>query len=256
MVKPERIYKYEPMSVQALSNLKAEVIYFNSPRNFNDPFDCNMALEVSAPYVDELPFIKTFLLEETNGTDGQVEIEKMSESEIAAMGIVMARKYMEDRKAWAFDSYGICCFSEANDNLLMWSHYASSGKGFCLEFDSTRQPFDAIQRVNYTSRPAKLNFRRLFSVEHVYLLHALFCSKSSDWKYEREWRIFHQSANKAEHYPSSSLTGIYLGPEIESAHADILQLIIRGKSPHVKIYRGTRSKDAFKVAFSEVLPNS
>jgi Protein of unknown function (DUF2971). len=150
---PKKIYKYEPLSIQALANLKSELIYFNSPSNFNDPFDCNMALEVNAPYVDEIPFIKTFLLEETKGTDGEVTIEGSSENEIAAMGMVVANHYMDDRKAWAFNSYGICCFSEANDNLLMWSHYASSGRGFCLEFDSTREPFDKIQRIKYTNNP-------------------------------------------------------------------------------------------------------
>lgn len=244
------------MSIQALANLKSEFIYFNSPRNFNDPFDCDMALDVSVPYVDEIPFIKNFLLEETKGNDGAVEIEGMSEGEIAAMGMVMARNYMDDRKAWAFNSYGICCFSETNDNLLMWSHYASSGKGFCLEFDSAREPFDKIQRVKYTNNPSKLNFRKLFSVDKLYLLYALFCTKSSHWKYEKEWRIFHNNANKAEKYPTSSLTGIYLGPEIDDAHAEIIRLILQGQNSHIRVYKGSRSRDAYKVTFSEVLPIS
>ncbi len=240
------------MSIQALANLKSEIIYFNSPSNFNDPFDCNMALAVNAPYVDEIPFIRTLLLEETKGTDGEVKIEGMSENEIAAMGMVMANNYMNDRKAWAFNSYGICCFSETNDNLLMWSHYASSGRGFCLEFDSTREPFDSIQRIKYTNTPSKLNFRKLFSVDNLYLLHTLFCTKSSHWKYEKEWRIFNKNSNKAEKYPTSSLTGVYLGPEIDNSHAEIIRLIIQQQNPNVKIYKGARSMDAYKVAFSEI----
>ena len=86
--KPRSVYKYEPMSIQALANLKSETIYFNSPLNFNDPFDCNMGLEVSAPYIDEIPFIRDFLLEETKGTAGEAKIKGMSEGEIAAMGLV------------------------------------------------------------------------------------------------------------------------------------------------------------------------
>lgn len=252
MRKPEKIYKYEPMTIQALANLKSNSIYFNSPSNFNDPFDCNMALEVSPPYLDEIPFIKKFLLEETQGTKGESTIEGLSEGEIAAMGMVMAQNYMRDRKAWAFSSYGICCFSETNDNLLMWSHYASSGKGFCLEFDSSREPFDKIRRVKYTSKQLKVNFSRLFSVDQLYLLNALFCTKSNDWKYEKEWRIFNKDARQAESYPASSLTGIYLGPEVEETYAEIVHLIARKQNPRVRIYKGTRSSESYKVVFSEV----
>lgn len=34
-----------------------------------------------------------------------------------------------------FKNSYVTCFSETNDNFLMWSHYASSHKGVCLEFD-------------------------------------------------------------------------------------------------------------------------
>lgn len=251
MTKPNKIYKYEPMSIQSLANLKSESIYFNLPANFNDPFDCNMALSVGTPYVDELPSIKTFLLEETQGTDGATRIAAMTEGELAAMGMVMAQKHMDDRKAWAFSSYGICCFSETNDNLLMWSHYASSGKGFCLEFDSSCDPFDKIRRVRYANEPPKLNFRRLFSVDQLYFLDALFCTKSTHWKYEKEWRIFSGDANKAEKYPTSSLTGIYFGPEVSDIYVEIVCLILQSQNPRIKTYKGYRSRDAYKVEFSE-----
>lgn len=33
----------------------------------------------------------------------------------------------------------VACFTTRNDNFLMWSHYASSHKGICLEFDVSRQ---------------------------------------------------------------------------------------------------------------------
>jgi len=249
---PNKIYKYEPMSIQALANLKSESIYFNSPLNFNDPFDCNMALKICAPYLEEIPFIKEFLLEETQESDGAAKIESMSEGEIAAMGMVLAENYMKDRKSWPFASCGICCFSETNDNLLMWSHYASSGKGFCLEFDSSREPFDRIQPVKYVDAPPELNFKRVFTVDKLYLLDALFCTKSIHWSYEKEWRIFHQDASRAENYPTSSLTGVYFGPEVDDSYAEIICLILQGQHPHIKFYKGARSNESYKVDFKEV----
>lgn len=250
--KPEKIYKYEPMSIQALANLKSESIYFNSPLNFNDPFDCNMALKVTEPYVDEIPTIKKFLLEETKSNNGVSEIEKLSDNEIAAMGMVLAEKYMQDRKTWAFNSWGICCFSETNDNLLMWSHYSSSGQGFCLEFDCSSDPFNKIQPVKYVDKPPELNFEKLFQVDQLYLLNALFCTKSVHWSYEKEWRIFYQEANNLKSYHTASLTGIYFGPEIEDNFAEIICLILQGQHPNIKFYKGTRSKESYKVTFTEV----
>lgn len=38
---PKRLYKYQPLTSQTLANLKNQVIYFGSPQNFNDPYDCN-----------------------------------------------------------------------------------------------------------------------------------------------------------------------------------------------------------------------
>lgn len=32
----------------------------------------------------------------------------------------------------------ISCFSKRYDSILMWSHYASSHEGVCIEFDETR----------------------------------------------------------------------------------------------------------------------
>ena len=34
------LYKYEAFSTQSLLNLKKQIIYFGSPLNFNDPYDC------------------------------------------------------------------------------------------------------------------------------------------------------------------------------------------------------------------------
>jgi hypothetical protein len=31
----------------------------------------------------------------------------------------------------------LCSFSECNDSILMWSHYAKDHKGFCVEYDLT-----------------------------------------------------------------------------------------------------------------------
>jgi hypothetical protein len=253
---PKKIYKYEPMEIQSLMNLKSEAIYFNSPSNFNDPFDCNMDVKLSSPYLDELPYILKSLKEEAEflGKSEQeiLELEAMSEGEIAAMGIVLAEKFIKDKASAVFDSKGVCCFSKTNDNLLMWSHYASSGKGFCLEFDSTKEPFNKVTPVKYVSEPPKLDYKRVFTTDTTYWIEAFFCTKSAHWNYEKELRIFHKEVNKVAYYPTESLTGVYFGPESDDTFLEIICLILQGQHKGIKFYKGYRSNESYKVTFKEV----
>jgi hypothetical protein len=41
---PEKLYKYESFSTQALTNLKSSQLYFSIPNKFNDPFDCTLPI--------------------------------------------------------------------------------------------------------------------------------------------------------------------------------------------------------------------
>jgi hypothetical protein len=47
---------------------------------------------------------------------------------------------------------GVACFSERNDNLLMWSHYGGQYKGLCLEFRTEHEPFNKLFPVKYVER--------------------------------------------------------------------------------------------------------
>ena len=53
-------------------------------------------------------------------------------------------------------------------------------------------------------------------------------------------------------YLLEALTGIYLGPDMEQDCLEIIALIIGGQNPNVKLYRGRRSSELFKVEFEQV----
>lgn len=240
------------MTIQSLTNLKAQAIYFNSPLNFNDPFDCSMELKLRVPYIDELPYILEFLREEIEDDSKFKEVENLSEGELSAMGMVLVENFLKERTVNTYNTKGVCCFSETNDNLLMWSHYASSAKGFCLEFDYSHNNFGKILPVKYVKNPPTVDYKRVFSIDRLYFLKTLLCTKSSNWKYEKEWRAFHNEVNKVYHYSKESLTGVYFGPEIDQDFFEIICLILQGQHPDIKFYKGTRSTDLYKVDFEEV----
>ena len=71
MDKPKKIYKYQPISQYSLRNLKNNHIYFNSPRNFNDPFDTFQ--EVKIKDLSEVRMKDTFW---GNGKERKVDVYK------------------------------------------------------------------------------------------------------------------------------------------------------------------------------------
>jgi hypothetical protein len=101
-------------------------------------------------------------------------------------------KYEYALKRWKKDrneDYGLICFSETWDNLLVWSHYAEKHRGIALGFEVAEQD---IFRVSYITDRFKIPFccktKQIIDGEKI--LTDLLSSKSIDWKYEAEHRIF------------------------------------------------------------------
>jgi hypothetical protein len=149
---------------------------------------------------------------------------------------------------------GVTCFSELNDNLLMWSHYGGGYKGFCLQFTTALLPFDKIKKVIYRKDLPTVDFAHLLNTPDNYgrVLDELFCTKSEDWAYEAEWRAIHAQANTRYTYPADSLTGVYFGPDISEESKEIICLILGGQNEIVKFWQGKLSKTEFKVEFEQI----
>ena len=73
----------------------------------------------------------------------------------------------------------ICCFSTDYRHTLLWSHYADSHQGCCLEVEvaSKLEPHN-VHYSPYTPRAARRNIEEILT------------HKSTYWKYENEVRFF------------------------------------------------------------------
>lgn len=91
------------------------------------------------------------------------------------------------------------------DNQLMWSHYANSYSGICVEYDLTKMNdfFGFFYPVQYTEKRATVSLADLGiglevvdgkynvvqkEVDIVPLINYLLC-KNKCWEYEKKWRI-------------------------------------------------------------------
>jgi len=253
MVIPAALYKYESFSAQSIENLKNQVIYFGSPLRFNDPYDCALFPSINEPSDAEVEHIRSQYLGKNDLVD-KVRTQFVNAS-IPALRIMLLRigQDVVDREVQRFLSQrGVSCFSERADNLLMWSHYAGHHKGFCLEFKTSSEPFEKIRKVKYSEQMPAFDLVPMLCDQDFDQVLDLFCTKSLDWQYEREWRAIHKEAGTAYTYPADALTGIYFGPEASFTSFEIVALVLAGQNEHVNLWKGKRSKADFSVDFELV----
>ena len=185
---PQKFYRYRSLSNEyELDNIMQGQIWLSIPAEFNDPYDSMINIDL-----DEI--LKKYL-------EADKEIIQQYNS-LSRGDKRKARRYIEKEKAKLEkdinkeleilrESFGIACFSESYDSLLMWSHYADYHRGICLEYS-----FEEIKNIApfcpviYTDRFENLvNYVDIKQDEVSDDAIKLFMTKSKDWSYENEWRI-------------------------------------------------------------------
>ncbi len=144
--------------------------WVSNPKDFNDPFEFVMRSNY-------------FLSEENKVIQlplKQIEVKREIESEI--------------------DKLGVVCYSELEEEILMWSHYADGHRGMALVFDVENPIAKSIAKVNYIEQLPEMNFesdpRNIKSG-----LSQTIISKSKSWEYEKEWRQIISMKGKHIEYP-------------------------------------------------------
>jgi len=187
----------------------------------------------------------------------------------------------ELRERWDYacqrfiDTHGILCLSESPDNALMWAHYADNHTGLVLEFDENHPFFD--QRFS-SSMPTRhllqvMYQRNLpllpFPLPYAEDLFAFWLTKTSDWAYEREWRMalpLDQAASVLEATPYSvhlfrlpleAILGVILGARMPPSEKMRIVALIRSQPQlqHVTLYQATLDETTFSVVVRELLTN-
>ena len=252
MNKPDRIYKYEPFTSQSLQNLKAQSIYFGSPLGFNDPYDCALKAGIEEPSDKDIEKIKTHYLNDADlPVSARKEFEGKSIEDLKNIITRSAQAMLRTHTESFLKNKGVTCFSERNDDLLMWSHYGGRYKGFCLEFDTNFEAFTKMRRVTYTNEMPRINAAKMLVENDYDQILDLFCTKSDAWVYEKEWRSIHNDVGTLFTYEAQALKSVYLGPDIDRQSMEIICLILSGQNPEVEFWQGHRSEEKFEVYFEK-----
>lgn len=251
MEKPTRIYKYESFSPRSLQNLKAQAIYFGSPKGFNDPYDCAITVATNALSNEDLEKVRSSYLQSADTPANiKAQMRALSPESLREKLVAPVKKIAEKEAEEFLARRGISCFSETCNDLLMWSHYGGRYKGYCLEFSTAFEPFTRMRKVAYAAKMPKLDLTEILLKNNLdKIIDDLFCTKAESWDYEKEWRCIHNVAGTMFGYDAAALTGVYFGPDIDIESLEIICLILAGQNPNVTLWRGKRSAEEFKVEF-------
>lgn len=251
---PSRLFKYLNIDRYSIHNLKNLKVYFNNSSFLNDPFDFlldEIKLEVT---IEDIINLYNDSIDESSLGNPHVnnfsEIPQDFKNNAFEIGRVKYRYFITE----TFRNKGVYCFSSINDNILLWSHYAGGHRGICLEFDSKQ--FDKALEMKYFSvypsiRPIdqmrRYNLSRSQDMNEEILLPLL--SKSIDWSYEKEWRIFHEQSNYLFGYEPTALKSVYFGLKAERHNIELISSILRNKYRNVNTYKAVKNRDKYKIDF-------
>lgn len=207
---PKRFYKYYPIeSWQYMC--RDWTIRFTPPDDFNDPFEFLPAITGLAcdDNLYEL-FESNFSMQVTKGAE---EVWKGLDSnlrEIFSMKVLelpfnlnknILYKNFLDLVQMATPRFasllpqkikslvGVLCLTTQNDNLLMWSHYGNSYKGFVVEYDAKNEFFHRGEDINFTLRPVMYASTRPNKNINELDINDFLYIKSNIWAYENEYRL-------------------------------------------------------------------
>ena len=208
-------------------------LWFSDPKDFNDPYDLNLNLIVPNYNRDDISILVKLFKEKGI-------VFKNSDEEIINRFISNPMLIKETIQDAYLNKYvpevGICCFSQTEYNLLMWSHYADKHHGICLKFDMDldKSFFTIPLKVNYPDHYPTFDYLSIRKNQEE-LIQFFMGTKSIDWKYENEIRIvkYKQYTDYFRgkiNFNKSSLVEVIFGYKIDKDTISNLKTLIQGIS--------------------------
>lgn len=184
-----------------------------------------------------------------------VNIEQMSFNEFCKL----INKGYKNRKKGEQLVHKVSCFSEINDSVLMWSYYANSHKGVCVEFDFQKLDDKIEQNKRIKGAVAKVQYSPLRvdrTQESTFSENRSVFSKASMWAHEHEWRIAY--SGDREYLPLDCVSAVYLGLRFEeglkidkgNTYKYLIKLLL--SNTKLKVYMAYMAEDTYGIKFRKI----
>lgn len=182
------MYHYTKFDIGINKIIINNTLQFSDPTVFNDPFDCNeklLKIDIEGVNLDETI---SKISSELNIPKNLIENLKRLLKEPNNITEILKNEKQK---------YKLACFSEVNDETLMWSHYADKHSGVCIGFDFPHQYEEKfiLCPANYIECLQPVDGEADKDRVILYWL----ATKSKRWDYEREIRAITHSKTQEKY---------------------------------------------------------
>jgi len=197
----------EKTSIDRIRNvLVHSKLWLSSPKDFNDPFDMSIKIEVAAsPKERKQRLINACKNQGMNWTESEKIAKKIMKEGPKAL-----EQKLQDAGKQHIGQIGICSFAGDPRNILMWSHYAKHHTGLCFIFEVARDYtlFTQALKVDYSTEYPTANWGNNFEQD----LQKTILIKHEGWSYEKERRILKiNQARSCLSFKPEALVGVISG---------------------------------------------
>ena len=286
-----KLYKYYSNIGHAIDCIKRHRVHLDNPHEFNDPFEAKWQFShytlledmVSADTVfsEVLEYIKVLPVGDQTPYHPDIlhaltfsEFGAVYGSELFPINIAIRKIYDGFFNVdFTFDNFcdeitagfsrldgflrlkcKMSCFAEVNDSILMWSYYANSHKGVCIEFDLSkldtteslnREILTSLTKVHYSPIRSDLQHTVQDQEEYHFLV-----SKAEVWSHEHEWRLICETDE--EYLPFDCVSRVFLGVNFDKKMKSYSELEKLCRKSVIEIDQCRLSRDRFELEFETV----
>lgn len=159
---------------------------------------------------------------------------------------------------------GLGALSELRDNKVMWSLYGGKYEGICIEYQIPKERNYIVnlcpvvyKRYGVTNIYKRLVEFTIASCVHyvpennkpprVGALTELFCTKDTDWSYQREWRIIGDPLSAIP----TKIKSVYLGFKISKENEE--KVVNIAKENKFNVYKMNNPNGKTKISYTKIL---
>ena len=240
--------------------LETTAFRLSSPRSFNDPFDTHFRISLNEED------LRRHLEQNAPSPNERAEIPKQAQQNPELHGGEIPSEIQDSFHEDSIKKlFGISCFSETKESILMWGHYAGSHRGVCLGFNgpglqknfsasiSEMQQLQTIKMLRKVSYVDELPTFKLVSEEEDRA--NVFWKKSRIWSYEKEWRtISYLGENedmdgKLQNFPKEILAEIIFGVNTKQEDIERIRTIANEGGYSPKFIKAKKSATKYEIEF-------
>ena len=240
---PHLLYKYRDWSKDFHKNvLINNTLYFASPKDFEDIYDCN----IPEQFPSKTELYQYFIDKAKNKFPNMTRIERREFAREWSNKSPLANPKRLSKLITRFnkkfnDTFGVLSMTSNPDNNEMWEKYGNEHKGFCVGFDS-KLLFDCFGGgggdVQYVDELPVINFAE-DGFEEKHIKNTFF--KEKKWAFEEEYRLHKMweknASNDDRNIPflSECVKEIHLGKSMEQNDKEEIKSIVKKKYSNAKI---------------------